>query len=369
METEISTDLLAPFLNRAGNFDPKDWFHLVPIGTFPIARKEGDKVKIYQQVVDGVACDRIVGAFANRRTVNPAYQMLVGFEHFAHQENGSSAAAAWVNEVEKRADGVWARGEWTPDGEAAIKNKKYRYLSPVWFPRQTEKIGENRVRPIEVNDAGLTNMPNMGDALKPFWNRADPWFATFHGREATSENKNPSHMKDRLILICGLAATATDDQLVAAVEAYKNRASQFDTLNADHTALKNRHTALLTDSVTKTLDEFKGVITEESKDAWKNRLTDDFPGTVALLRGLKPAPAAGGNRRPVHQPGKGAAAAANNGGATEEVDAQDAFMNRVGEVMASRKLDKADAIAAVAAEEPALYVSYNEAITGRATEE
>ena len=96
METEIQPDLLAPFLNRGGNFDPKDWFHLVPIGTFPIARKEGDKVKIYQQVVDGVACDRIVAAFQNRRAKSPAYQMLVGFEHFAHQENGSSAAAGWM---------------------------------------------------------------------------------------------------------------------------------------------------------------------------------------------------------------------------------------------------------------------------------
>ncbi|MBI5689259.1 MAG: hypothetical protein HZC55_04120 [Verrucomicrobia bacterium] len=364
METENATDLLAPFLNRAGSFDPKDWFHLVPKGTFPIPRKEGDKVRVYQQVVDDIACDRIVGAFQNRRTKNPAYQMLVGFEHFAHQENGSSAAAAWVNELEKRPDGVWARGEWTPDGQAAIVNRKYKFLSPVWFPRQTEKLGELRVRPIEVNDAGLTNMPNMGDALKPFWNRAGE---TFHGREATSETKtNSSHMKDRLILICGLAATATDEHVIAAVEAFKNRASsydttksQLDTLAADHTALKNRHAALLTDSVTKTLDEFKGVITEESKEAWKNRLTEDYVGTVTLLKGLKPAAS---KKAPVHSAGKGAAAAAKGGGEEEGTDAVDAFMNRVGEVMVARKLDKADAIAAVAREEQALYGAYRDAM-------
>lgn len=365
METDIPADLLAPFLNRAGNFDPKDWFQLVPKGTFPIARKEGDKVKIYHQVVDDQAVERMATAFQNRRTKNPSYQMLVGFEHFAHQEGGSSAAAAWVNEVEKRPDGLWARGEWTPDGEAAIKNRKYRYLSPVWFPRQTERLSETRVRPIEVNDAGLTNMPNMGDALKPFWNRADE---SFHGREATSQT-NTSHMKDRLILILGLAATATDDQIVAGVEAFKNRAAsydatkaQLDTLTTDQTALKNRYDKLLGSSVESTLEEFGSVITAESKDAWKNRLTADYDGSILLLKGLKPAAAA--KKTPVHQPGKDAAGAKKKDPATED-DGVAAFMNRVTEVMTERKLNEADAMDYVASTDAELYEGYRTAVTGR----
>lgn len=363
METNIQPDLLAPFLNRAGNFDPKDWFHLVPKGTFPIARKEGDKVKLYHQVVDDVALDRMVTAFQNRRTKTPSYQMLVGFEHFAHQEGGSSAAAAWVNEVEKRADGLWARGDWTPDGEAAIKNKKYRYISPVWFPRQTERLSENRVRPIEVNDAGLTNMPNMGDALKPFWNRAGE---SFHGREATTHSE--TSMNTQLIALLGLAATATDADVLAKVQAFKNRAAEADALetkhkalDTDHSALKNRYDKLLGVSVDGALEEFAGVITEESKDAWKNRLTSDFDGTVTLLKGIK-KPAAGG-KAPVHSPGKGAAAAAKKSPVQAD-GGQDPFMNRVGEVMVERKLDKADAIAAVAGERPDLYSAYRAAVTG-----
>ena len=142
----LETAILTPFLNRAGDFDPSGWFQLVPKGSFPISRKEKDGVRSYVQVVDDVACERIVAAFQNRQTATPSYQLLVGFEHFAHQENGSTEAACWVNSLEKRADGVWAKGDWTPDGTAAIKNRRYRFLSPVWFPRQTEVIADKELR-------------------------------------------------------------------------------------------------------------------------------------------------------------------------------------------------------------------------------
>lgn len=350
----METEILTPFLNRAGEFNTADWFQLVPKGQFPIARKEGDKVRTYVQVVDDRAVERIVGAFLNRRTTNPAYRVLIDFEHFSHNPGKSSAAACWITDMEARADGVWAKGEWSDEGAAAIKNRRYRYLSPVWFPRQIERIDSSRVRPVEVNDAGLTNKPNLGEALQPFWNRED-----FHGREATNENSNQGNpMKDRLILLCGLAATATDEQIVAAVEAFKNRASTTDSLQGqltalttEHGALKNRHTALLTTSVDRVLAENKDLIPDGQKDAWKNRLSADFEGTSALLAGLKRPEV----KKPVHADGKGAAAVAAGADAHE----QHPFMNRVAELRAAdTKLSEGDAILRAATEKPDLYDSY-----------
>jgi phage I-like protein len=315
----METDILTPFLNRAGQFDPADWFQLVPKGSFPISRKEGEAVRTYIQVVDDQAVSRIAAAFANRRAASPSYRMLVDFEHFSHDTTKSSAAACWVTDMEARADGVWAKGEWSDEGEAAIKNRRYRYLSPVWFPKQTQRIDATRFRPIEVNDAGLTNKPVLGAALQPFWNRADE---TFQGREAETTTADKNHMQ-KIIALLGLAATATEDEIVSKVQAFKNRIAELEpfqgrltTLQDQHTALKNRHDSLLTASVEKTLVEFKGVITEESKDAWKNRLTSDFDGTVTLLKGIK-APAAGA-KLPVHQDGKHA----------ETTVEGDAFKNR-----------------------------------------
>jgi phage I-like protein len=316
----METDILTPFLNRTGQFDPADWFHLVPKGAFPISRKEGQTVRTYLQVVDDLAVDAIVTAFTNRRTTSPAYRMLVDFEHASHDTSKSSSAACWVTDMVARADGVWAKGEWSDEGEAAIKNRRYRYLSPVWFPKQMQRIDATRVRPIEVNDAGLTNKPNMGEALQPFWNRTDE---AFQGREAETTTADKNHMQ-KIIALLGLAATATEDEIVSKVQAFKNRVAELEpfqgrltTLQDQHTALKNRHDSLLTASVDKTLLEFKGVITEESKDAWKNRLTSDFDGTVTLLKGIK-APAAGG-KGPVHQDGKHAGTTVEGG---------DAFRNR-----------------------------------------
>lgn len=361
----METEILTPFLNRAGDFDPADWFQLVPKGQFPIARKEGDKVRTYIQVVDDRAVEKIVGAFLNRRASNPAFRVLIDFDHFSHDHEKSSVAACWITEMQARADGVWAKGEWSDEGAAAIKNRRYRYLSPVWFPRQIERIDSTRVRPIEVNDAGLTNKPNLGAALQPFWNRED-----FHGREATTEKPTKEHaMKDRLIQLFKMDAAASDDQVIAQVTAFMNRASEMDaiqgrfkTLDTEHAALKNRHDALLANSVERVLDENKDLIPEGQKDAWKNRLTADFDGTSTLLKGLKRPSAT--KTKPVHDGKKGAAATATR--ETEEDAGAQPFLNRVNEVMTERKLDKADAIAAVATEEPELYEGYRASITSGA---
>ncbi len=358
----METEILTPFLNRAGDFDPAGWFQLVPKGSFPISRKEGDTVRTYLQVVDDQAVSKIVAAFANRRAANPAFRMLVDFEHFSHDTSKSSAAACWVTDLEARADGVWAKGEWSDEGEAAIKNRRYRYLSPVWFPRQTQRIDATRFRPVEVNDAGLTNKPNLGEALQPFWNRAED----FHGREAINHNQNKENaMKDRLIQLFKMDATATEDQVLAKVTAFMNRASEmdalqgkFDTLTGEHTALKNRHNTLLTSAVDKTLAEFKGVITEESKDAWKNRLTADFDGTVTLLKGIK-APAGDGKKKPVHKDGKATDTTVDGG--EEEGNA---FLNRATEVAKERKISEPEAQVIVARENPDLYEAYRKQLLG-----
>jgi phage I-like protein len=357
--------ILTPFLNRdSGAFDPAGWFQLVPKGVFKISRKEGGRTVIYEQVVDDVAVTRMAEAFANRQAGNSAYKLLIDFEHFSHDTEKSSSAAAWVNKVEARADGLWAQADWSDEGEAAIKNRRYRYLSPVWLPGQVESLGPQRVRPVAINDAGLTNKPNLGAALQPFWNRSED---SISGQPAQENQNHNIAMKEQLIALFGLAATASDADILSKASAFKNRAveadtlqGKLDTLNTDFTAFKNRHTELLGTSVDRALEDFKGVITEESKAAWKNRLTEDFTGTTVLLKGIK-APAAGDTKKPVHQPGKGAANAA------KKVDGEDEgspFLNRVAELRtADPKLREEDAMYQAAQDNPDLYEDYRTSLS------
>lgn len=354
----MNDSILTPFLNRAGgDFDPAGWFHLVPIGEFPVTRKEKNGAKkTYIQVVDETSADRIVAAFANRRAANPDFKILIDFEHFSHDTGKSTEAACWITDLEKRANGVWAKGEWSDVGETAIRNRRYRYLSPVWFPRQTEKLDASRFRPVEVNDAGLTNKPNLGDALTPFWNRADE---SFNGREAKSQKpETKNNMKEQLIALLGLPAEADDAAVLAAVTALKDASEKAA---ADAAPLKNRlaaletaHRALLGDAVTKELEANRDVIPEGQQDAWKNRLESDFTGTATLLRGLKRPEAA---KAAVHDAGKGAAGAARKTVAAPNEN-DDPFLNRVREVMSADKLTEIQAIDRVAASDPALYRDY-----------
>jgi len=361
----MNTDstILVPFLNRAGEeFKTDDWFHLVPLGHFYISRKEKDGQKRhYLQVVDEIAADRIIAAFTNRRAANSDYKLLVDFEHFSHDIGKSTEAACWVTDMEKRADGVWAKGEWSDIGETAIRNRRYRYLSPVWLPNQTEKLGENRFRPVEVNDAGLTNKPNLGDALTPFWNRADE---PFNGSNATNQQPQQNQNMTKTKQLLGLSDTATDDDVFNAVTALKAAAGQTDafknratTLETELTGLKAEHQKLLGESVAKELEANRDVIPEGQQEAWKNRLESDFAGTAALLRGIKRPETPG--KKPVHKAGAAAAAAAKNN-ATDEDDTGSPFLNRVQELMRDEKLTELQAIDKVAHDAPALYRDYAE---------
>jgi hypothetical protein len=97
-----------------------------------------------------------------------------------------------------------------------------------------------------------------------------------------------------------------------------------------------------------TLTSYAGAITAESRDAWKNRLTEDFDGTLALLKGIKQAP----SKTPMHKQAPAAAVSAD--GAQDE--AAHPFLNRVNELRkADPKLGEADAMVQAASDDPALY--------------
>ncbi|MBC2592689.1 hypothetical protein H5P28_00285 [Ruficoccus amylovorans] len=362
-----------PFLNRAGDFDPDDWFHLVPCGEFPISRRENGVRVRYQQVVDAAALDAIVADFNRKRSENPDYRLLIDFDHFSHSSDKPSDAACWVTDMESRPNGVWARGEWSDTGEAAIKNKRYRFISPVWFPHQTQALGGNRFRPVTVNDAGLTNTPNLGDALVPFWNRATddlPAAADAAANINTDTTMNES-LQTQLIGLLALAADATEEQIVAAVKALQSsnataaeQVAEAAEVAAENEEFKNRLTALETQNkrllakrVDEELDRHADIIPEADKTAWKNRLEADFDGTSALLTGIKRPE----GYQPMHQRGSASASAARHQNADQP------FMNRVSELkQADSQLTHNEAILRAAREHPEEYNEYVAGLTTRA---
>lgn len=184
------------------------------------------------QTCDQAAFERLVANFSG--------EVLVDFEHKA-ELGGDTEAAAWVQGLRiDPAKGLMATFKFTDVGAEAVANRRLRFLSPVW---SLDAEG----RPERLVSVGLTNKPNL--PVAPLLNRQDDNGAAsplMKGGSAAHDNdtgapppQNPQHkeheMKEQLIAALGLAPEATDEEVVSAVAALKQRCDEQEAaaLNAE----------------------------------------------------------------------------------------------------------------------------------------
>ncbi len=107
-------------------------------------------------------------------------------------------AYAWIDALRVNDDGsIDAHIEWTADGEAIVRGKKYRYYSPAFFNTADAQV-------TRLSSAGLTNKPNL---YLPALN---------------SENHEMT-VPVQIVTVLGLAATASVDDAVSAIQQIKAR--------------------------------------------------------------------------------------------------------------------------------------------------
>lgn len=120
---------------------------------------------------------------------------------YEHQvlETMEAPAAGWIKELSWDDEaGIRARVEWTDKAAAYIKAKEYRYFSPVFGIRNKDS------RVCFLHSVALTNTPKT--------NHLTPILA-----KLGSEIKENDMDRDELIKKLGLAAGATDKEILAAV--------------------------------------------------------------------------------------------------------------------------------------------------------
>lgn len=328
---------LRPLLNRDGALPGDGWFHLVPIGEFPHA----DSGKV--QVIDADAIAAMLNRFAEEAKHPNFGGLLIDQDHFSYDLDKPSESYGWVKELANREDGIWGRIEFSDLGEQAVKNRRYKFVSPVFWPaREIEKLEGNKVRPRRIDSFGLTNNPNF-KGMVPFTNRADA------SAPAEDQNQPPKHNMKQVAQRLGLSADASEDSILAALDKLSNRATSAEasvtTLTGEVTELKNRNTAMLDDQVADELDA--AGITDEARrtkltpvlKAMKNReervsfLDECVARPAAAQQGDKPV----FNRAAGKQPAKATA--------TEPTPAEkfraDFLANRAGGKTKSEALDLA----------------------------
>jgi phage I-like protein len=174
--------------------------------------------------------------------------MVIDYEHQTLKDV-EAPAAGWIKQlVNKGKDGIWAVVEWTPRAVEYLKNKEYRYLSPVFLRR----LSDSRV--VRFLHASLTNAPAI-DGMVPLVNRKGDFIPPAYPpyvKDVETKQKEV-HIMKRLMAALGLTETATEDDAIAAVAALKADAEAivankavFEALELDPSAPESEVTGLIT---------------------------------------------------------------------------------------------------------------------------
>ncbi len=147
----------------------------------------------------------VLAEFANR-----ANDIVIDYEHQT-LTGGEAPAAGWIKKlINKGKEGTWAVVEWTERAQNYIASREYRYLSPVFLVRKSDR------RVVLLQNAALTNDPNI-DGMVPLVNKAS----------SINQRKENDDMK-WLIKLLGLPEDATEAQIKTAAEQVVNKARAAD---------------------------------------------------------------------------------------------------------------------------------------------
>lgn len=166
---------------------------LSPLGEFKDS--EGRPFRVTEEDVKAIIAN--AAGKVNDAVIDYEHQTLAGSE---------APAAGWVKEyINKGKGGLWGVVEWTGRAQEYLRNKEYRYLSPVLLSKK--KDADGFWRPSIFHSAGLTNTPQI-DGMVPIVNKL----------ELTNE-KGEEEMLEKLIKAFKLAEGATEEDVLKAVEA------------------------------------------------------------------------------------------------------------------------------------------------------
>lgn len=133
-------------LNSAVENDNSQWVHILPAGT--VIGRDG---RGPYRLSDPAAL------LAETRRYHGKKQMVVDFDHqtmFAQGNGKPAPASGWIDGLQARPNGIWAHVNWTVQAAQMIRNKAYRYVSPVFHHDREGNISR-------LVNVGLTNTPNL----------------------------------------------------------------------------------------------------------------------------------------------------------------------------------------------------------------
>lgn len=162
---------------------------LLPLGL--VKSQKGDFI------VDEESFQRIKNTFKER-----GIDIVIDYEHQT-LEDVQAPAGGWIKDLFLQDGAIAAKVEWTPKAEEYLKNKEYKYLSPVVLVRKSDQ------KAVVLHSAALTNTPAI-----------DGMFAIVNSIniDEFEEGGNIMDLK-KLAALLGLPEDATEEQIMQAIKA------------------------------------------------------------------------------------------------------------------------------------------------------
>ena len=179
----------------AGRVDVPTRILLLPRGRVTFLWDSGKRLSA---LCDDQAFAQVVAEFERRGT-----DLVIDFEHQS-MKDGPNPAAGWIKRLAADAEGLWAQVEWTPPAAELLRNKQYRYLSPVFWTNKADG------RVVKLGPIALTNTPATVGARPIVSNRNDP---------SDEEEKDMKQVIAKLCALLGLKPEATEQEMLAGMGA------------------------------------------------------------------------------------------------------------------------------------------------------
>ena len=148
-------EIYAEILSHTANLtDAPEYIMVLPLGY--ISSENGDFL------VDRESF-RMMKEHMERRAVD----IVVDYEHQTLADI-QAPAGGWIKELVLKSDGIFAKVEWTKRAKDYLRNREYRYLSPVVMVRKKDR------RASQIHSVGLTNTPAI-NGMMPIVNSIGLW--------------------------------------------------------------------------------------------------------------------------------------------------------------------------------------------------
>lgn len=197
------------------------WFQTFPpYGRYPVGGTIEGAAKDAEYILDEASAKMIVRNFRLKQKKDIDWPgILVDREHFSMMPDKASDAMAWATDIRINDDGsIWTKWRFTPEGEKIWTDRVLVNRSPAFA---ATKDGKD-YRPFELMSIGMTNTPHFKE------------LSTLAAARATEVNNNKGeiHM-NKLIEALGLAEGASEEDMLAAINALKEKASAAEAKATD----------------------------------------------------------------------------------------------------------------------------------------